>query len=109
MLIGIVSAQESEEKELTAVINSPSSVGDVAFPHQFHSDDLEIECQQCHHETNASPLKMPHENYFDDFWIDCRICHRGEGSDVSTTLAPVLFAIMILRLVSPTRPSVQKL
>lgn len=52
---------------------------DVNFPHDFHIDDLEIPCEDCHHETNAARLVMPHDEYFDDFWIDCRICHRGDG------------------------------
>ena len=82
-LIGIVSAQDTQEKQLTPIIKSPSSVGEVAFPHQFHFEDLELECQTCHHETNASALRMPHGEYFDDFWIDCRICHRSDGSSVS--------------------------
>lgn len=83
--MGILFAQDVEEKQLPAIIRSPSSsavVGDVAFPHQFHIEDLEIECQSCHHETNAAALRMPHEDYFNDFWIDCRICHRADGSSV---------------------------
>jgi hypothetical protein len=83
LLLGVVSAQETQEKQLAPVIISPSSVGEVAFPHQFHFEDLELECRTCHHETNASTLRMPHEDYFDDFWIDCRICHRSDGPAVS--------------------------
>lgn len=79
-LIGIGLAQE---KQLTPIIMSPSSVGEVAFPHQFHFEGLEFECQTCHHETNASTLQMPHEDYFNDFWIDCIICHKGDGLTVS--------------------------
>ena len=81
--MGMVPAQDTPEKQLAPVIKSPSSVGDVAFPHQFHFEDLELECQTCHHETNASTLRMPHEDYFEDFWIDCRICHRSDGPAVS--------------------------
>ncbi|MCJ7581280.1 MAG: cytochrome c family protein [Candidatus Aminicenantes bacterium] len=82
-LIGISFAQDNQEKLLDPIIISPSSVGEVAFPHQFHFEGLELECQTCHHEINASILQMPHEAYFDDFWIDCKICHRGDGSAVS--------------------------
>jgi len=75
--------QNPLEQEVTAVIISPSSIGEVSFPHRFHIEDLEFECETCHHETNAAVLRMPHDDYFDDFWIDCRICHRGEGEVVS--------------------------
>ena len=53
-----------------------STVGEVTFPHEAHFDDLEIECEACHHETNAKMLHMPHEEYFKDFWIECGICHH---------------------------------
>jgi len=58
------------------VIVSPSSVGEVVFPHQMHSEDLEIPCAECHHETDAVRLQMPHEDYLEDFWIDCTTCHH---------------------------------
>ncbi|MFC2158969.1 cytochrome c3 family protein [Acidobacteriota bacterium] len=82
LLIGYDSAQDTAEQQTPPVIQSPSSIGDVSFPHLFHIEDLEQECQTCHHETNASELKMPHEDYFNDFWINCRTCHRSDGSAV---------------------------
>jgi len=75
--------QDPQETQPGPIIKSPSSIGEVAFPHQFHFEDLEFECQTCHHETNASTLKMPHEDYFEDFWIDCRICHKAAGTSSS--------------------------
>lgn len=51
-------------------------LGDVTFQHQFHADELGIECVACHHETNAAALEVPHTEYFSDFWINCKICHR---------------------------------
>jgi hypothetical protein len=51
-------------------------LGDVAFPHEMHFDDLELECDTCHHETRAAELKIPHEQYFEEFWINCVVCHR---------------------------------
>jgi hypothetical protein len=63
-----------------SIITSPSSAGEVVFPHQQHYEDFEVECKNCHHETNAAKLNMPHENYFNDFWIDCKICHHKGGS-----------------------------
>lgn len=60
-----------------------SSIGKATFDHRFHVEDLAIACKACHHETNASPLRMPHANYFDDFWIDCRICHKSAGAAAS--------------------------
>ena len=79
-LIGVSFGQD---EQLTPILKAPSSIGEVVFPHQLHFEDLEFECQTCHHETNASTLRMPHEEYFNDFWIDCIICHRGDGSAVS--------------------------
>jgi hypothetical protein len=55
------------------------TLGPATFPHQSHLEDLGIACKDCHHETNATALRMPHEGYFDDFWIDCRICHNPTG------------------------------
>ncbi len=74
-MVGIT--DETPEKVKTpAEIISPSSAGEVVFPHQFHFEELEVECSDCHHETNAAKLQLPHDNYFDDFWIDCKICHH---------------------------------
>ena len=54
------SAQVAEDRCLSPappdVIVSPSSVGDVTFAHQMHSEDFEIPCAECHHETNAVRL-----------------------------------------------------
>lgn len=80
--IGLGRPQDTQTAQLPDVIRSLSSIGEVAFPHQFHFEVLEFECQTCHHETNASALKMPHEDYFDDFWINCRICHKSDDSQV---------------------------
>jgi len=83
LLMGIVIAQDTQDKPLAPIIKSPSSVGEVTFPHQLHFEDLELECLTCHHETNAATLQMPHPEYFDDFWINCKICHKGSGAVVS--------------------------
>lgn len=69
-----------QELSMPAVIISPSSAGEVSFPHQLHYEDFEVECKTCHHEINASKLKFPHEDYFNDFWIDCKICHNESGT-----------------------------
>lgn len=84
--LGMVQTQKKADK-VPPVIVSRSSIGDVSFPHKFHSEDLEIECQTCHHETNATKLNMPHKDYFKDFWIDCSICHKGDGSTVSEPMS----------------------
>ena len=67
----------SDTVEIPEEIISPSSVGEVTFPHLLHYEDLEIECDECHHEINAAKLITPHDDYFKDFWIDCNICHNG--------------------------------
>jgi len=71
-----LSERKHGQDPIPAVIKSPSSVGEVTFPHQYHIDELELECSTCHHETHAVKLHFPHKDYFDDFWIDCTICHR---------------------------------
>lgn len=81
--IGFGRFQDTQVEPLPDVIRSASSIGEVTFPHQFHFEVLEFECQTCHHEINATALKMPHEDYFEDFWIDCRICHKSEDSQIS--------------------------
>jgi len=58
---------------------------DVCFPHEVHVADLEIECETCHHETNAASLGSPHASYFDDFWIDCNTCHKPQGAPAAST------------------------
>lgn len=53
-----------------------SSTGMVTFPHELHTE-MEIPCEDCHHETQASSLSMPHPDYFEDFWIRCETCHHA--------------------------------
>jgi hypothetical protein len=77
-------AEEAAEEPATASVRpgDPGSYGgwgEANFPHDFHIDDLELACEDCHHETNAARLQMPHDDYFDDFWIDCTICHKSDG------------------------------
>lgn len=64
------------DQGVPAVIKSPSTRGEVVFPHQLHFQDFDLDCESCHHETDAAKLTFPHEEYFDDFWIDCKICHH---------------------------------
>jgi hypothetical protein len=55
-------------------------MGELFFDHEEHAEEMELECDECHHEINAAPLDFPHEDYFHDLWIDCDICHREAGS-----------------------------
>jgi len=64
----------------TRADQAPSLMGEVIFPHDEHSDEFELDCEECHHETNAAPLEFPHPQMFDDFWVDCEICHHPAGS-----------------------------
>jgi hypothetical protein len=59
---------------------SAPMMGELIFDHEMHTDELELECDECHHETNAVPLDSPHEEYFHDLWIDCGACHHEAGS-----------------------------
>jgi Zn finger protein HypA/HybF involved in hydrogenase expression len=59
----------------------PSSImGNLVFDHEMHAEEMELECDECHHETKAVPLGFPHEQYFENFWIDCDTCHHEVGS-----------------------------
>lgn len=69
----IDSALATAEEEIV----KPSIVGEVVFPHLQHAEALEIECAECHHETNAGPIRNVHPEVFDDLWIDCKTCHNG--------------------------------
>jgi len=73
-----------EEPPVPDEIVSPSSVGEVVFPHRKHFEELGLPCTDCHHETQATVLKMPHPDYFADFWIDCKICHRKAGPPLAS-------------------------
>lgn len=75
-LLQAATDQENQSTGDTDEIRTPSSAGEVVFPHLEHIDDFGIECQECHHEVNATALNMPHEKYFDDFWIECGVCHH---------------------------------
>jgi len=57
-----------------------ATMGKLIFDHPMHAEDLEVECKECHHETNAPPLHYPHADYFHDLWIDCGTCHREAGA-----------------------------
>ena len=76
-------SRNGEEKTdgFQEIITFWARIGEVEFPHLMHSEELGMECVECHHETNAAALDMPHEEYFDDFWIDCGTCHRS-NSDI---------------------------
>jgi hypothetical protein len=65
-------------------IVSPSSVGEVVFPHRKHVEEFSLDCVTCHHETHAAVLDMPHPQYFADFWIDCKICHRADSPPLAS-------------------------
>lgn len=77
-VIGFGRAPELQPTPAGQTGKSPSLVGEVKFGHEYHFEELKIECPACHHETNAAALRMPHKDYFDDFWIDCTICHKSD-------------------------------
>ena len=66
-----------------ALERRPSPVmGNLNFDHEMHAEEMELECEECHHEIDAVPLGFPHEQYFDHFWIDCDTCHHEVGSPI---------------------------
>ena len=73
-----------EAAKTIPLLPTVAAVGKAHFPHDFHIEELEIECVECHHETSAGELDVPHEEYFTDFWIDCESCHAsGNGEPQS--------------------------
>ncbi|MDX1740962.1 MAG: cytochrome c3 family protein [Rhodothermales bacterium] len=80
------SGQESSVSADTTHVVAPAA--EIVFPpepvfdHEFHIDDVELECTECHHEADAAALTTPHEEYFEDLWITCSSCHRGEEDAV---------------------------
>ena len=54
-----------------------SSKGDVLFPHNQHVTELEVECDECHHQIHATVLDTPHPDYMTSSWTSCQICHRA--------------------------------
>jgi len=75
-----MTAPDTLPAQVQEVIRVASYIGEVEFPHLDHVDAFGLDCEECHHETNAAALAIPHKDYFDDFWIDCTICHRKLGS-----------------------------
>jgi len=70
-------------REFTAPTLEPRHspiMGDLIFDHVAHVEEMELECDECHHETNAVPLSTPHEEYFYDLWVDCGACHHDSKS-----------------------------
>ena len=82
-LMASAPALAASEAPVPDEIISPTSAGEVVFPHRKHVEDLGYACTECHHETQAAVLKMPHPEYFADFWIDCKICHREAGAPLA--------------------------
>lgn len=70
-----IAVDESCPQEMPVEVIFDSTTGRVLFPHELHTD-MEIPCENCHHEVLASSLSMPHPDYFDDFWIRCETCHH---------------------------------
>ena len=80
-----LSAQEepsTKTAESTApdIIHFPSPVGEVAFPHRMHSEDLGMDCADCHHPIKAAPIESPHPQYFEKSDVKCQSCHHASDS-----------------------------
>jgi len=71
--------EKQDSLEIPEEISFPSNIGEVLFPHQLHTEDLEMECVECHHQINARILNTPHDDYFKSSWIKCEICHKESG------------------------------
>ena len=78
------SQQQGVEMRVPPVIKTPSSIGEVSFPHQKHYTEFGITCKSCHHETNAMNLKVPHPEYFNDVWTNCNKCHHEKITHTET-------------------------
>lgn len=89
LIVSLSSGQEAaDETAQDESAASKASLAEVVFPppavfdHDFHIDDVELECVECHHETEALRLVTPHEEYFEDLWITCEACHHSDEVDV---------------------------
>lgn len=71
-----IAVDEPCSQGVPAEVTFDSSLGTVLFPHELHIE-MELPCEDCHHETLASSLSMPHPGYFEDFWIRCETCHHA--------------------------------
>ena len=71
------------DRDPSSTISFPNPAGDVDFLHEMHYSDLEIDCVECHHETNAGALQTPHTRYLETSSIDCMACHQ-EGVEASS-------------------------
>lgn len=79
---GVLSSGNPGNSESPESRSGSTSVGEVDFDHEMHFSDLEIPCEECHHETNARALDTPHPQYLTSSSIDCFGCH-GETVGVS--------------------------
>jgi c(7)-type cytochrome triheme protein len=79
-LLVVAAPVAAGEESYPETLTSPSSVGEVVFPHRAHVEDFGFECVECHHETRAAELTMPHPAYLEDYWLDCGVCHRADGA-----------------------------
>lgn len=75
----------------------PSSVGEVTFLHQAHTEDRAIGCVECHHQINAKALKTPHPDYLQSSWINCKACHQEKKP-----VKPSVYACSTCHPASPT-------
>lgn len=69
-------------REPPAAQTRSSGVGEVDFDHEVHFSELEIPCEDCHHETSAGELVTPHPEYLDALSTGCLGCHR-ESQEIS--------------------------
>ncbi|MDX1740853.1 MAG: cytochrome c3 family protein [Rhodothermales bacterium] len=72
------SAAQDEGTASQAVIAEVVFPPPAVFDHDFHIDDAELDCVDCHHETEAVKLVTPHEEYFEGLWITCDDCHYSD-------------------------------
>ncbi|MDH3269504.1 MAG: hypothetical protein OEM46_11695 [Ignavibacteria bacterium] len=75
----LMHSSREDTLDIPEEITFPSNVGEVIFPHQFHIEDVEMDCVECHHQINAEVLSTPHPEYFKSSWINCEICHNESG------------------------------
>ena len=59
----------------------PQILGAADFPHDLHALDMEIDCTDCHHETNAKALVSPHPQSLETASAECRGCHRRSDKE----------------------------
>ena len=76
LFTGLCIEEDYEKADIAKALKPPEEPTlKTEFPHEEHTEEMGLECKECHHETNAAVLKQSHKQYFEDASVDCAVCH----------------------------------